>query len=328
MKAIRIHRPGSFDQLKYEEVESPQPAKSEVLIKVISASVNFADVMTRRGTYPMMPPLPAIPGNDCSGIVEAVGEKVTEFRPGQPIAALGLGCYAEYMVSNPLAVFPLPESIDMDEAAAVPVNYLTAHHMLHTMAGVEKGQTILSYAAAGGVGTAVIQLARLAGVKVIGLTSTEEKAAFARSQGYDHIINYKTADVVGRVKDITAGRGVELILNSAAGDTFRRDFKMLAPLGQIIWFGMAAGPPKGNLAEQLGLNFVSSAGIRTFMLPSIFALDPALMVRSAATLFQYLADKKIKPHIYERLPLSEASRAHELLESGKVLGKLILKPGA
>jgi NADPH2:quinone reductase len=327
MKAIQIHQPGAVDQLKYEEVDRPSVDKNRVLIKVISASVNFADVMTRKGIYPTMPPLPAIPGNDCSGIVEAVGEKVTQFRPGQPVAALGLGCYADYMAASPVAVFPISADIDMDEAAAIPVNYLTAYHMLHTMAGVRKGQTVLTYAAAGGVGTAVIQLAGLAGVKVIGLTSTEAKADFARAQGYDHIINYRTADVVGQVKDITAGRGVELILNSAAGDTFKRDFKMLAPLGQIIWFGMAAGPPQGNLAEHLAVRFVKSAGIRTFMLPTIFELDPLLMARTAAILYQYLADKKIKPHIYERIPLSQAVRAHELLESGQVLGKLILKPG-
>jgi NADPH2:quinone reductase len=327
MKAIRIHQPGSIDRLKYEDVEPPSPDKDEVLIKVISASVNFADVMTRRGTYPTMPPLPAIPGVDCSGTVESVGKKVTGLRPGQPVAAIGGGCYADYMVASPVAVFPISENIDMDEAAAIPVNYLTAYHMMHTMAAVSKGQTILAYAAAGGVGTAVIQLAKLAGVKVIGLTSSDAKAEFAKSQGYDHIINYKTANVVGRVKEITEGRGVEIILNSVAGDTFKRDFKMLAPLGQIIWFGMAAGSPQGNLAEQLGAKFVKSAGIRTFMLPSIFELDPALMARSAEILMKYLADNRIKPHIHERLPLSEAARAHQLLESGRVQGKLILKPG-
>jgi NADPH2:quinone reductase len=326
MKAIQLHQPGSFEQLKYEEVDAPVAGKHQMLIKVISASVNFADVMTRRGTYPTMPPLPAILGIDCSGIVESVGEKVTRFHPGQHVTAIGRGCYADYMVNSPAAVFPISDDIDMDEAAAIPVNYLTAYHIMHTMARVGKGQTILSYAAAGGVGTAVVQLARVAGVKVIGLTSTDAKADFARSQGYDHIINYQTADVVRRVKEITEGKGVEIILNSAAGDTFGRDLKMLAPLGQIIWFGMAAGPPQGNLAEQLGAKFVKSAGIRTFMLPSIFELDPALMARSAEILFAYLRDKKIKPHIYKRLPLSEAARAHELLESGKVQGKLILKP--
>ena len=326
MKAIRFHQPGSIDRLKYEEVDPPVPDKNEALIKVISASVNFADVMTRRGTYPMMPPLPAIPGVDCSGIVESVGKNVSRFRPGQPVAALGRGCYAEYMATDAGAVFPISEDIDMDEAAAIPVNYLTAYHMMHTMAHVKEGETILSYAAAGGVGTAVIQLARLADVTAIGLTSTAEKADYARVQGYDHIINYKTEDVVKRVKEITGGKGVEIILNSVAGDTFDRDFKMLAPLGQIIWFGMAAGLPQTNLTEQLGVGFLKSAGIRTFMLPSIFDLDPTLMARSSEILFNDLADKKIKPHIYERIPLSEAARAHELLESGKVQGKLILKP--
>jgi len=326
MKAIRIHQTGSFEQLKHEEVDPPMPEGGEVLIKVISASVNFADVMTRKGTYPMMPPLPAIPGIDCSGIVEAVGENVTRFRPGQHVAALGRGCYAEYMATNAVAVFPISEDVDMDEAAAIPVNYLTAYHMMHTMAQVKEGETILSYAAAGGVGTAVIQLAKLANVTVIGLTSTDEKVDFARTQGIEHIISYKTEDVHQRVKDITSGKGVEIILNSVAGDSFERDFEMLAPLGQIIWYGMAAGPPTGSLAEQLGAGFVRSAGIRTFMLPSIFELDPALMARSADILFNDLADNRIKPHIYERIPLAEAARAHELLESGKVHGKLILKP--
>jgi NADPH:quinone reductase-like Zn-dependent oxidoreductase len=327
MKAVRIHQPGSIDQLKYEEVEKPSPGKHEVLIKVTSASVNFADVMTRRGTYPTMPPLPAIPGVDCSGIVESVGTHVTRFRAGQPVAALGQGCYADYVSVNEIAVFPLSEGIDMDEAAAIPVNYLSAYHMLHTMARVNAGQTILSYAAAGGVGTAVIQLAKRAGLTVIGLTSTEEKARYSRSRGYDQIINYRNEDVVARIKEITGGRGVSVILNSAAGDTFSRDLKLLAPLGQIIWFGMAAGPPRGNLTEQLGAKFAKSAGIRTFMLPSIFELDPALMAGSAEILFNDLADKRIKPHIYERMHLSEAARAHDLLESGKVQGKLILKPG-
>jgi len=326
MKAIRIHETGSFEKLKYEEVDTPKPEKNQVLIKVISASVNYADVMTRGGTYPMMPPLPAIPGIDCSGIVESVGENVTQFQPGQHVAALGQGCYAEYVTTNSIAVFPIAKDTDMDEAAAIPVNYLTAYHMMHTVAKVEKGDMILAYAAAGGVGTAVMQLAKQADVTVIGLTSTEEKVNFARAQGIDHIINYKTEDLVDRVKKITDGKGVSIILNSVAGDTFSRDFEILAPLGQIIWFGMAAGLPQGNLTEQLGAGFLKSAGIRTFVLYSIFDLDPTLAARSSRKLFAYLAEKKIKPYIYERIPLAEAARAHELLESGTVQGKLILKP--
>ncbi len=227
MKAIQIHQTGSVDQLKYEDVDTPVPGAGQVLVKVVSASVNFADVMIRRGTYPMMPPLPAIPGVDCSGVVEAVGGGVSQFQPGQHVVVLGQGCYADYMVANAGAAMTISDEIDMDEAAAVPVNYLTAYHMMHTMAQVKEGQTILVYAAAGGVGTAVAQLAKPAGVMCIGLTSTDEKARHAKEQGMEHVINYKSEDVTARVKKITGGQGVNLILNSVAGDTFGRDFELL-----------------------------------------------------------------------------------------------------
>jgi NADPH2:quinone reductase len=326
MKAIQIHQAGSFNRLKYEDIETPSAGAGQVLVKVVSASVNFADVMIRRGTYPMMPPLPAIPGVDCSGVVEAVGNGVSQFLPGQHVVVLGQGCYADYVVANAGAVMTISDEIDMDEAAAIPVNYLTAYHMLHTMARVRPEERVLVYAAAGGVGTATAQLAKPAGVTCIGLTSSDEKARYAKEQGMAHVINYKSEDVSVRVMEITGGQGANLILNSAAGDTFGRDFELLAPLGQIVWFGMAAGPPEVNFTELLGAGFGKSAGIRTFVLYSIYDLDPQLTAESFVLLFDYLAKGLIKPHIHERLPLSEAARAHELLESGAVKGKLILKP--
>jgi len=326
MKAIQLHQAGSFDQLKYEEVETPSAGAGQVLVKVVSSSVNFADVMIRRGTYPMMPPLPAIPGIDCSGIVETVGDNVSQCQPGQHVVVMGQGCYADYMVADAVAAMPISKDIDMDEAAAIPVNYLTAYHMLHTMARVRPEERVLVYAAAGGVGTAAAQLAEPAGVTCIGLTSSDEKARYAKEQGMAHVINYKSEDVSARVKEITAGQGVNLILNSVAGDTFGRDFELLAPLGQIVWFGMAAGPPEENFTELLGAGFGKSAGIRTFVLYSLYDLDPQVRAESFELLFDYLAKGRIKPRIHDRLPLSEAARAHELLESGAVKGKLILKP--
>ncbi len=326
MKAVQISRTGSFDVLEYVDMETPSPGSGQVLIKVFSASVNFVDVMVRKGTYPMMMALPTIPGVECSGIVESVGENVTTIRPGQHVVVFGQRCYAEYVVADVASVTPIPDSIDRDEAAALPVNYLTAYHMLNTMAQVPKGQTILVYAAAGGVGTAMIQLAKLAGVTVVGLTSSDEKAQYAREQGSDYIINYKTENVLQRIREITNGKGVNIIFNSVAGNTFNRDFEALAPLGQIIWFGLAAGPPKGDLGEQLAANFGKSAGIRTFTIYSIAELDPELMSQSFETLLKHLMEKKIKPHIHERIPLSETARAHKLLETGSVMGKLILRP--
>ena len=326
MKAIQIHQAGEPDVLIYEDTQQPTPKSDQVLVKVVSASVNWADVMVRKGIYPGMPPLPVIPGIDGAGVVESVGNQVSNLEPGQNVLIFGQRCYAEYTVVNSGSVWPIPEGIDMDEAAVLPVNYLTAYHMIHTVARMQPEETLLVYAAAGGVGTAVIQLGKLAGIRLIGLTSSEEKARFATEQGIDHIINYKSEDVLQKIKDITNGKGVNVILNSVAGNTFGRDFEALAPLGQIIWFGMAAGMPEGDLGEQLGAGFTKSAGIRTFVVYNVMDLDPDLMTRSVETLFDYLGGHKIRPHIYERLPLAEAARAHEILEDGAVSGKLILKP--
>ncbi len=326
MKAIQIHKAGAPDVLTYEDIRQPSPKNDQVLVKMISASVNWADVMVRKGIYPGMPGWPVTPGIDGAGVVELVGDQVSNLTPGQNVLVMGRKCYAEYTVVNSMSVWPIPEGIDMDEAAALPVNYLTAYHMIHTMARMQPQETLLVYAAAGGVGTAVIQLGKLAGITVIGLTSSEEKANFTREQGIDHIINYNTEDVPQKIKDITNGNGVNVILNSVAGATFGRDFETLAPLGQIIWFGMAAGMPEGDLGNQLGAGFARSAGIRTFMVFNVMDLNPVLMTRSVETLFDCLGRKKIKPHIYERIPLAEAARAHQMLESGAVSGKLILKP--
>jgi NADPH:quinone reductase-like Zn-dependent oxidoreductase len=326
MKAIQVYQAGAPDVLKYEDTQQPTPKNDQVLVRVISASVNWADVMVRKGIYPGVPPLPVIPGIDGAGVVESVGNQVSNVKPGQNVLIFGQKCYADYTVVNSRGVWPIPQGIDMDEAAALPVNYLTAYHMIHTVARMQPEETLVVYAAAGGVGTAVIQLGKLAGVTVIGLTSSEEKARYTKEQGIDHIINYKTEDVLQRIRDITKGKGVNVILNSVAGNTFGRDFEVLAPLGQIVWFGMAAGMPEGDLGKQLGAGFSKSSGIRTFMVFNVMDLDPGLMTRSVETLFEYLGRNKIKPHIYERIPLAEAARAHHILEDGAVSGKLILKP--
>jgi NADPH2:quinone reductase len=326
MKAIRIHETGSFDVLRFEEVETPSPGTGEVLIKIVTASVNFADVMLRKGTYPFMPPFPAIPGLECSGIVQSVGDGVTHLRPGQHVIFFGQQCYAEYVTAEAGAVTAIPEDLDLDDAAALTVNYATAYHLLHTMAEVKEGQTILTYAAAGGVGTAIAQLAKLAGVKVIGLTSRDEKAEYARTQGMDCVINHKTEDVTEKIMEFTGGKGVNAVLNSIAGDTFQRDLEVLAPFGNIVWFGMAAGPPERNLSEQLAVHFGKSVGIKTFVIYSIAESSRERMARTMDRLFTYLAEKKIRPHIDRRVPLSDAAVAHELIETGSVMGKLLLKP--
>lgn len=326
MKAVQIETTGSWNVLQYKEVETPEPGPSQVRVKTASISVNFADIMLRLGNYPIMPPFPAIPGLECSGTIDAIGENVKGLKTGQSVIVFGPDCYAEYVLAEADGVVPIPEGIDLDDAAALTVNYLTAYHMLHSMAGMENGQTVLAYAAAGGVGTAVIQLSKPGDFTIIGLTSTDAKVAFAENQGADHVINYNREDVVARVNEITNGSGVDLILNSVAGDTFARDLEVLAPLGQIIWFGYAAGPPEENLTECLQNHFTKSVGIRTFVIYTIAQMHPDLLRHSYEVLFRYLKEGTVKPHIQERIPLAEAPRAHQMLESRTVTGKLILKP--
>lgn len=331
MKAIQINQTGSPDVLQYVDVERPAPGKGQVLIKVTAVGVSFADLMLRQGAfYPDMPSLPLIPGSEYSGIVESVGEDVTHLQQGAKVAVLALGqiggAYAEYAVADMDAVIPFPDDVDLDIVAATLAVYLTAYHLLHTLARAEAGQTILLYGAAGGVGTAVLQLAHLVNITVIGLASSAEKLQYIKGQGAEHAINYNTEDVALRVKEITNGRGVDFILNSVAGDTFSRDFDVLAPFGQLIWFGFAGGPPQLNLTESLGNHFMKSAGIRTFALPSVREFSADLWTQSIEKLIGYIAEEKIKPYIHEKIPLSEAVRAHELMESRSVMGKIILKP--
>lgn len=326
MKAVQFKKTGSWDELKYNEVETPMPGPSQVRVKTAAISVNFADIMLRKGIYLEKPPFPATPGLECSGTIDAVGENIKGLKAGQRVIVFGPKCYAEYVLAESAQVVPVPDGIDLDDAAALTVNYLTAYHMLHSMAGIQKRQTVLVYAAAGGVGTAVIQLAKPGGFTVIGLTSTNEKSDFAKDQGADYVINYRREDVTARVKEITQGIGVELILNSVAGNTFSRDFEVLAPLGQIIWFGFAAGAPEKTLTDLLQSGFRKSVGIRTFVIYSIAQMHPGKMRQSYEVLFKYLKEGIVKPHIYERIPLEDASRAHRMLESGAVTGKLILKP--
>lgn len=323
MKAIQIQKPGSYDVLEYVDIETPDPGAGEALIRVESISVNFADTMVRKGIYAPMPALPTILGMEGSGVVVAVGENVSRMFEELPVAFMGPDCYAQYVVVKERSLIPLPESVDLDAAAAFPITYLTAYHILHTMARVQPGETVLCYAAAGGVGSAVAQLAKLAELTTIGLTSSDEKAQFARQQGYDHVINYKTENVVARVREITEGNGVNLILNSVAGKSFGIDFKLLAPLGQIIWFGLADGQVDVDVTKRLAVNYNRSVGIRTFYLHSV---PRDVMVKSIGILLDHLAKRRILPAIFKRMPLSEAATAHQLIESGATMGKIILKP--
>lgn len=325
MKAIQLQKTGTPDVLKYVDVDCPVPGKGQALIKVTAVSVGYGDILMRQGVVPI--PLPGILGVECSGVIAAVGENVAHLALGQPVIAVvpssELGCYAEYVVTDTRHIIPIPDNLDLDMAAALPIAYLTAYHMLHTTVHIKAGQTILLYAAAGGVGTAVIQLAHLSGATVIGLTSSTQKKQYCQEQGADYVLNYKTEDICQRVQELTSGQGVDFVLNSIGGNTLENDFAMLAPLGQIVLFGMTDGFPQSNLLELLMMHMAKNAGVRSFTLNG---LDAELIIQPVAQLIQYLCEGKIKPQIYQKIPLYDAAKAHKLLESQVVQGRLILKP--
>lgn len=331
MKAIQISRTGGPEVLQYVEVPTPRPTPSQVLVRAHSIGVNMPEVLVRRGVYRWSPPLPAIPGIEMSGMVESVGAAVRGFRVGQPVyvsareLAQRGGCYAQYIAVDETALYALPERMDL-EAAATLSGYQVAWHLLNNATRGFRFETVLVTAAAGGIGSACIQLARAAGKRVIAVVSSEEKQAFARSQGAEAAINYRSEDVTARVKEATGGRGVDLLLDSVAGKDFARWFDCLDILGMVVLYGRIGGmPDPASVFSAMDNQMGRSPALRLFSMHA-YDDDPKARHACTAALLDLLGRGAIRPAIHERLPLAQAARAHELLEGGKVIGKIVLKP--
>jgi NADPH2:quinone reductase len=330
MKAILLSRTGDPSVLEYVDVPTPRPGAGAVLVRADTIGVSMPELLVRRGTYAWMPPLPAIPGIEMSGtIVEcgravadrAVGDKVFVSARDLPVRA---GCYAEYIAVPARAAHLLPPGCDL-EAAACLSNYQVAYHLLHTASRGVAAKTVLVHTAAGGVGSAAVQLALIAGMRVIGIAGSQAKRRAVLAQGAEHAIDYRSEDVVARVREATAGRGADLILDCVGGKGFGRNFAMLAPLGLVISYGRLDGPPDPAFVAAMREHNSVSPAVRFF---TIHSFDDRPDIRAAATkaLIDWLAEGAIRPLIHARLPLAEASRAHAMLEAGEVIGKLLLKP--
>lgn len=332
MKAILLTKPGGPEALEYVELPTPTPSVTEVLVKADSIGVSMPEVLVRRGQYAWMPPLPAIIGIEMSGTIAAVGASVVAHKVGDAVfvSARELthrgGCYAEYLAVDSKAVHPLPHGVDL-EAAACLSNYQVAWHVLYSATRGFTYETVLASAAAGGVGSAIVQLAKLAGKRVIGVVGSDPKVQFVLGQGADHAINYNTELVTARVRDATEGAGVDLVLDPIGGKGFAQNFEYLAPLGLLVSYGMLGGPVDPDALTAMSRRRADSLALRNF---SMHVFDHLPDRRRAATreLIQLLRDGKIKPAIHARLPLAEAAKAHTLLEGREVLGKIILKPTA
>jgi NADPH2:quinone reductase len=322
MKAIRIHNHGGPEVLAYEDVPIPEPRAGEARVKIEASGVNFIDIYHRIGLYPMKTPL--ILGSEGAGIVDAVGDGVTEVKKGDRVAyAMVPGSYAEYAVVPAVRLVPMPDDIDAKSAAAVMLQGMTAHYLTHSTYPLQKGETALVHAAAGGVGLLLVQVAKMLGAKVIGTVSTETKADLARRAGADEIILYTQADFLAEAKRITEGQGVYVVYDSVGASTFEKSLDCLRARGYLVLFGQSSGPVAPIDPAKL-----AAKGSLFLTRPSLahYTLSRAELLRRAADLFDWMQAGKLNLRIEKSLPLRDAREAQELLEKRKTTGKLVLIP--
>jgi NADPH:quinone reductase len=329
VKLIQVDKPGPPGVMQILDVPVPEPKPGEVLVKAHAIGVGMPDCLIRAGTYSWMPPLPLTPGTELAGVIEKVGDGVTSRKVGDRVYTTARerphrgGHYAQYVATPAEATFVLPDSVAFDAAAAL-ANYQVAYHIFYDALHPKHGQTVLVYAAAGGMGNALIDLTKVFDLKVIGVVSSADKARFARDLGADQIIDRKTEKVGDRVSAITNGRGVDIIIDPVGGPSIPGNLEMLAPCGTLVVYGGLGGKAQLDLQTIMRAS-KNSPALRQF---SIHTWDHLVEERRAGmrALIDMLAAGKLNPRIHARLPLAQAARAHEMLEGGEVLGKLLLVP--
>lgn len=342
---IVVTRYGGPEVITVAEEECPMPKPGEVRVKVLAAGVSLPDVLAREGIHPETPRVPYTPGWDLVGVVDRIGKSVSRLEQGQTVAAMPIsGCYAQYVCVPERTCVPVPAGLDPAEAVAVVLNYVTAYQMLTRSAKVKPGQRVLVHGAAGGVGTALLQLGRLAGVDMYG-TCSAQAAEVVRELGATPI-DYRNADFVQEIRRLTPG-GVDAVFDGIGGDNLWRSRDALREGGRVVVYGFQAklqggrvssGAPSGRhpIRESATLGWYI---LRNWLRPGrkrmvpysiqwLMRLRPAWFRHDLITLFDLLQQRKITPLIAQRLPLGQARYAHELLGRGGVIGKIVLMPSA
>ena len=318
MKAIRVHEFGGPEVLKLEEVATPKPSAGEVVVRIHAAGVNPYDTYMRAGTYAVKPSLPYIPGSDGAGTVEAVGQGVKKVKPGDRVytARTITGAYAEYALALEEQVHPLPANIDFKQGAGIWVPYGTAYHALFHAANAHARETVLVHGASGGVGIAAVQIARAAGLKVLGTAGTPQGLELAKREGAHQVFDHRKSGYLDEILQATGGRGVDIILEMLANVNLANDTKLLATNGRVIVIGNR-GEATINPRELMGRR----ASIRAF---TLWSITPEEEADIHAGLFAGLENGALRPVVGKELPLAEAARAHkEILEPGAA-GKTVL----
>jgi NADPH2:quinone reductase len=325
MKAILVEQFGEPEVLGYTDTERPEPGEGEVLIEVRSAGVNYADTMRRRNQYLVPQELPFTPGSEVAGVVSEVGEGVDDVNAGDRVVSLlDAGGYAEYAIAPAQSLIPLPEDLDFDEAATVPLQGLSAYHILKTSGALKEGESVLVHAAAGGVGTLAVQMAKLMGAgTVIATASSQEKLDLAKSLGADVLIDYTEEDWPEKVLEATDGRGADIILEMVGGDEFlQKNLECLAVFGRMVVYGAASGELGSIVPAELMNNCHSVVGFWLIQIAS----RPDLFVPSLQEMLAWISSGDLRLTIGGTYPLEEAERAHSDLEGRKTTGKIVLNP--
>ncbi len=318
-KAIRVHQPGGPENMIWEDVDVGDPGPGEVRIKQNTVGLNYIDVYFRTGLYPIE--MPAIIGMEAAGVIEAVGDGVSEFAPGDRVAyPMVPGAYTEARCMPTLKVVKLPDAIDDQTAAAMMLKGLTAHYLLFRTYQVKAGDTILVYAAAGGVGLIMCQWAKALGATVIGCVGSEEKAELAKANGCDHPILYRTENIPERVKEITDGKGVPVAYDSIGKATFMDSLDSLAPFGVLATFGNASGkvePFDPGILAPKGSLYVTRPTLGTHTATRELVLD------GTNTLFDAVTSGQVKINVNQTYALKDAAKAHTDLEARATTGSTV-----
>jgi NADPH2:quinone reductase len=323
MKAIRVHSLGGPEVLTYEEVPDPEPGEGQALVRVEAAGVNFIDVYFRTGLY-RGPAPPFVPGQEAAGTVLAVGPGVTGIAAGDRVAYTGVqGAYAERTAVPTARLVKLPEGVSTRQGAAAMLQGMTAHYLATSTFPLKPGDSCLVHAAAGGVGQLLCQIAKLRGARVLGTTSTEEKARLARAAGADEVILYTEQDFAAEAKRLTGGRGVDVVYDGVGQATFEKSLDSLALRGMMVLFGQSSGPVP-PMSPTL-LNTKGSLYLTRPALHHYIATREELMQRSADVL-GWIAAGALRLSIGLELPLADAAEAHRALEGRRTTGKVLLVP--
>jgi NADPH2:quinone reductase len=322
MKAVRVHEYGGLEVLRYEDVSLPEPGEGEARVKIEAIGVNFIDIYHRIGRY--QGSLPLTLGQEAAGTVDAVGPDVNDLQLGDRVVYASVqGAYADYAIVPAWRLVPVPEGVDLRQAAAVMIQGMTAHYLTSSTYPLKAGETALVHAAGGGTGQLLVQIAKKRRARVLGTVSTEEKAQLARAAGADEVILYTQADFETETRRLTENRGVDVVYDSVGKDTFDKSLNCLRRRGYMVLYGASSGavPP----LDPQALNAKGSIFLtRPFL--AHYTADRAELLWRATDLFHWIAAGELSVRIDQTFPLAEAAQAHRYLEGRQSKGKVLLIP--